>query len=155
VSGTGPACASAKSVLGREDFAQPRSGPRFAKSGIGQESGAKIPRSGGSGPLFYRREKLPRSARRRSPRCCVAAGRPWRLLAPIFAASDNPYRAWIDTYAGEAFDAAVNTMIATTDVVGCEQAEATRAAMHAAFTRATQLEWMFWDSAYRREVWPV
>src|SRR5665213_60043 len=71
------------------------------------------------------------------------------------AASDNPYRAWIDTYAGEAFDAAVNAMIATTDVVGREQAEATRAAMHAAFTRATQLEWIFWDSAYRLEEWPV
>ena len=27
--------------------------------------------------------------------------------------------------------------------------------MHAAFARATQLEWMFWDSAYRLEAWPV
>jgi len=27
--------------------------------------------------------------------------------------------------------------------------------MHWAFTRATQLEWMFWDSAYRLENWPV
>jgi len=27
--------------------------------------------------------------------------------------------------------------------------------MHAAFTRATQLEWIFWDSAYRLETWPV
>jgi thiaminase/transcriptional activator TenA len=27
--------------------------------------------------------------------------------------------------------------------------------MHAAFTRATQLEWMFWDSAFRLENWPV
>jgi thiaminase (transcriptional activator TenA) len=27
--------------------------------------------------------------------------------------------------------------------------------MHAAFTRATQLEWMFWDSAFRLEAWPI
>jgi thiaminase/transcriptional activator TenA len=27
--------------------------------------------------------------------------------------------------------------------------------MHAAFTRATQLEWMFWDSAFRLETWPL
>ena len=24
-----------------------------------------------------------------------------------------------------------------------------------AFVRATQLEWMFWDSAYRLERWPI
>jgi thiaminase (transcriptional activator TenA) len=27
--------------------------------------------------------------------------------------------------------------------------------MHQAFTRATQLEWIFWDSAYSLESWPV
>ena len=26
--------------------------------------------------------------------------------------------------------------------------------MHEAFTRATQLEWAFWDAAYRLETWP-
>jgi thiaminase/transcriptional activator TenA len=30
-----------------------------------------------------------------------------------------------------------------------------RERMHAAFRRAAQLEWMFWDSAYRLEDWPV
>jgi thiaminase (transcriptional activator TenA) len=71
------------------------------------------------------------------------------------AASDNPYRAWIDTYAGDEFEGAVNSMIATTDAIAVEQAEKTRVAMHAAFTRATQLEWIFWESAYRLEEWPV
>ena len=27
--------------------------------------------------------------------------------------------------------------------------------MFAAFQRASQLEWMFWDSAYRLERWPI
>ncbi len=71
------------------------------------------------------------------------------------AAPDNPYRAWIDTYAGDDFAAAVEAMIATTDALATTADPAQRQAMHAAFTRAMQLEWLFWDSAYRREVWPV
>ena len=30
-----------------------------------------------------------------------------------------------------------------------------RARMHAAYRRASQYEWMFWDSAWRLEAWPV
>lgn len=71
------------------------------------------------------------------------------------AAADNPYRAWIDTYAGPEFSEAVDAMIAVTDRVAAEAGAAERAAMHAAFTRAAQLEWMFWDSAYREAGWPV
>src|SRR5690348_12212206 len=37
------------------------------------------------------------------------------------AAPDNPFRAWIDTYAGEEFAAAVDAMIATTDALDREQ----------------------------------
>lgn len=71
------------------------------------------------------------------------------------AAPANPYRAWIDTYAGDDFAAAVDAMIATTDALAAAASPAELQAMHAAFTRAMQLEWMFWDSAYRRLSWPV
>ena len=71
------------------------------------------------------------------------------------AATPNPYRAWIDTYAGEEFAAAVGAVIATTDEVAARASEETLRSMHAAFTRATQLEWMFWDGAYRLAKWPV
>jgi thiaminase (transcriptional activator TenA) len=71
------------------------------------------------------------------------------------AAPANPYQAWIDTYAGEDFHAAVRTMIATTDEAAAAASSPLRGRMHAAFSRATQLEWMFWDSAYRLEPWPV
>ena len=71
------------------------------------------------------------------------------------AASDNPYRAWIDTYAGDEFAAAVDAIIAATDAVAGLASPGQREAMHAAFARAMQLEWMFWDSAYRLERWPV
>ncbi len=71
------------------------------------------------------------------------------------AAADNPYRAWIDTYAGEDFFAAVTAMIAATDAAAEGVAPALRERMHRAFARATQLEWLFWDSAYREAGWPV
>ncbi|MCF1502257.1 thiaminase II [Afifella sp. H1R] len=71
------------------------------------------------------------------------------------AASPNPYSAWIETYAGEEFQDAVKTMIATTDEAVAEAAPAVQAKAHDAFDRAVQLEWMFWESAYRLETWPV
>ena len=71
------------------------------------------------------------------------------------AASPNNYQAWIDTYAGQEFHDAVAAVIATTDRVAAKQSAETLKAMHAAFTRATQLEWMFWDSAWNLGDWPV
>jgi thiaminase (transcriptional activator TenA) len=71
------------------------------------------------------------------------------------AAPGNPYRAWIDTYAGEEFHAAVRLVIAATDEAAADVSPRLRERMHAAFTRATQLEWIFWDSAFRLESWPV
>ncbi len=57
----------------------------------------------------------------------------------------NAYQAWIDTYAGSEFEAAVTAMRATTDELAEEQGSGIVAAMHEAFTTATRLEWMFWD----------
>lgn len=71
------------------------------------------------------------------------------------AAADNPYRAWIDTYAGEEFATAVAGMIAATDRAAEQASPVVRARMHEAFTQATRLEWLFWDSAYRDAAWPL
>jgi thiaminase/transcriptional activator TenA len=67
----------------------------------------------------------------------------------------NPYQAWIDTYAGEEFHSAVRPVIAATDEAADGASSLLRQRMHAAFRRATQLEWAFWDSAFRLETWPV
>ena len=56
------------------------------------------------------------------------------------AARPNPYQAWIDTYAGEEFEQAVDAMIALTDSVAEEASESRLAAMHHSFRRAIQLE---------------
>ena len=71
------------------------------------------------------------------------------------AKSDNPYRAWIDTYAGEEFGEAVAAMIAATDEAAAEASPALRARMHAAYTHATRLEYGFWDGAYRDRTWAL
>src|SRR3954454_24383557 len=71
------------------------------------------------------------------------------------AAPSNPYQAWIDTYAGEEFHIAVRAIIEATDEAAATASANMRDRMHAAYTRATQLEWLFWDSAYRLETWPL
>lgn len=71
------------------------------------------------------------------------------------AGKDNPYREWIDTYADPAFGEAVDTLIGITDRTAAAAALETRDAMLRAFKRSVQFEWMFWDSAYRLEDWPV
>ncbi|MEE8274123.1 MAG: thiaminase II [Alphaproteobacteria bacterium] len=71
------------------------------------------------------------------------------------AVANNPYQAWIDTYADEAFGSAVRAVIAIADGVAEEASDAARSDMLAAFARASELEWMFWDSAYRLEDWPA
>jgi len=70
------------------------------------------------------------------------------------ADSQNPYKAWIDTYAEERFAEAVRTAIAIADRAADATTPATRARMLAAFTRACQYEWLFWDGAYQHRGWP-
>ena len=71
------------------------------------------------------------------------------------AAADNPYRAWIDTYADPQFGAAVERVIASADHAADAATPAGRTRMVAAFTRACQYEYLFWDGAYHRRGWPV
>lgn len=68
---------------------------------------------------------------------------------------NNPYQAWIDTYAGEEFNTAVRNVIATIDKVAARCDADTLAKMNAAYTHAAKLEWLFWDSAYQQRTWPI
>lgn len=70
-------------------------------------------------------------------------------------AVNNPYQAWIDTYAGEEFGLLVEKAIAICDDVAAGCAEQQREQMTMAFIKASKLEWMFWNSAYQLEAWPV
>ena len=71
------------------------------------------------------------------------------------AAPNNPYQTWIDTYADPGFGEAVARVKAINDEAAAATTGIGRAAMLHAFKRSTQYEWMFWDSAYRLEAWPI
>jgi len=81
----------------------------------------------------------------------------WDVGAAIAktAASDNPYRAWIDTYADDGFGEAVRAVIATTDHANAAASDAVRDRMATAFIRSCQYEWLFWDGAWHRRSWPL
>lgn len=67
--------------------------------------------------------------------------------------ANNPYQAWIDTYSGEEFHTAVHNVIRTIDRVAARCDADTLTKMHAAYTMAAKLEWLFWDSAYQQRNW--
>ncbi len=70
------------------------------------------------------------------------------------ADADNPYRAWIDTYAGDDFDAAVEAACTLADSLALSAGAQERRRMHGAFAKSALLEWMFWDSAWHQHTWP-
>jgi thiaminase (transcriptional activator TenA) len=80
----------------------------------------------------------------------------WEVGGSISAAATaaNPYRAWIDTYADPRFGEAVRETAAIVDRAAEKASEPVRARMLAAFIRAAQYEWLFWDGAYQRRGWP-
>ncbi|MDR7156969.1 thiaminase/transcriptional activator TenA [Sphingobium xenophagum] len=71
------------------------------------------------------------------------------------AVNPNPYAPWIDTYAAPEFGEATDRVRALVDAAAEAATPAVRDAMAKAFRVATRYEWMFWDSAYRRESWPI
>ena len=71
------------------------------------------------------------------------------------AGPDNPYRAWIDTYADPQFGKAVEEVTAIGDRAAETASATVRHRMLAAHLRATRYEWLFWDGAYQGRWWPT
>jgi thiaminase/transcriptional activator TenA len=68
---------------------------------------------------------------------------------------DPRYQRWIDTYAGDAFAATVDEVLALADRVGLSVGALDEARARAHFATTARYEWMFWDAAWRREAWPL
>jgi thiaminase/transcriptional activator TenA len=68
---------------------------------------------------------------------------------------DPRYQAWIDTYAGDEFAAAVAEVLVLSDRSAPDRASAEAQRARAAFATTARYEWMFWDAAWRREQWPM
>ena len=69
--------------------------------------------------------------------------------------SDNPYQSWIDTYGGDEYGQAVKRAVLLTDELAEAGADSLRQSMTEAFVLCSKMEWMFWDSAWNLEPWPV
>jgi len=69
--------------------------------------------------------------------------------------SFNPYQNWITLYAGEEFHTSVEVAITIINQLGEHASSNIKSKMISAFIRSTQLEWMFWESAYCQESWPL
>lgn len=77
------------------------------------------------------------------------------ILAHQTNQGTNPYQKWIDTYASDEFAEAVKQAIAIVDTYALTASPETLKKMQEVFVKTSQLEWMFWDSAFRQEPWPV
>ena len=67
----------------------------------------------------------------------------------------NAYQNWIDAYAGEEFAASVEKALSICNRIAETASPATRQKMKDAYITASRLEYVFWDSAYKLEQWPV
>ncbi len=78
-----------------------------------------------------------------------------RLRAAVGDLAGHPYGDWIAAYGDPEFAAATRRARDVVDRLAADADEATVTAMTAAFARAAQYEWMFWDAAWRVEGWPI
>jgi thiaminase (transcriptional activator TenA) len=62
---------------------------------------------------------------------------------------------WIETYGGEEFTEVVAAVLAVVDSLDPLVGPAQVAAMRDHVLTTTRYEWMFWDAAWHREVWPA
>lgn len=67
----------------------------------------------------------------------------------------NPYADWIKAYSDPAFEKSTQRAISLCNRLAEKADAATRRRMTDIYLKCSRLEWMFWDSAYRREGWPV
>lgn len=68
---------------------------------------------------------------------------------------NNPYQTWIDTYASDEFAAVVQQAIDIANTYALTASAENLAKMEEVFIKTSQLEWMFWDSAYQQEAWKI
>jgi thiaminase/transcriptional activator TenA len=70
--------------------------------------------------------------------------------------SPNPlYQRWIDTYSSEEFGQVCRKVLQLTDQVGEHLTGEAREAVRRHFITTSRYEYLFWDSAYRLEEWPL
>lgn len=68
---------------------------------------------------------------------------------------DARFQRWINTYSAEEFAEVVRDVITEADRVGALLSGPERSLVARHYRTTSRYEWMFWDSAYRQDSWPV
>jgi len=68
---------------------------------------------------------------------------------------NNPYQDWIDTYGSQEFNIAVKQAMDIMNQLADNVSSETYDEMTKAFIQSCKMECMFWDSAYKKEKWPL
>lgn len=68
---------------------------------------------------------------------------------------DNIYQAWIDTYGSSEYEKVVQDVIVICNKHEKNASKDEKDQMLQAFYKASQMEWLFWDSAYKKEKWAI
>jgi thiaminase/transcriptional activator TenA len=76
-------------------------------------------------------------------------------LLQAVGSADPLYARWIAAYAGAEYAAVVSSVLDVADELGRAAGGPDRDRCISLYRTGTQLEWMFWDAAHRREAWPV
>jgi len=67
----------------------------------------------------------------------------------------NSYQSWINTYVSDEFTKAVEKVIEIANTYALTSSADNLAKMEEVFIKTSQLEYMFWDSAYKQEKWAI
>lgn len=73
----------------------------------------------------------------------------------VTGSPDRFYQDWIDMYLDDEYVAFARATLEACDRVGADLGRPSRDEMVRIAWLATRYEWMFWDSAYRDERWPI
>ncbi|MBP3944317.1 thiaminase II [Sphingobacteriaceae bacterium WQ 2009] len=85
--------------------------------------------------------------------CFWIYGEVGRYIKDRVQQPNNPYQAWVDTYAAADFNTSVTEAIAICDALAENASEATREQMTKAFLRAAYFEYDFWLAAQTQVSW--
>ena len=69
--------------------------------------------------------------------------------------NNNPYKNWIETYGGDEFAEPVKQAENITSELAINTTPQIRKKMLEAYIISTKMEWIFWNSAYNLEKWPL
>jgi thiaminase/transcriptional activator TenA len=78
-----------------------------------------------------------------------------RLKERVANLKTHPYADWVLTYGDPEFARSSAQAQRIVDRLATQTDPATVERMHQAFVTASRYEWMFWDAAWRQEIWPI